>query len=185
VNRSKFTKGDTNADKMAELLLANKADVNAKNLQNETPLNVAAFTGQTDVAELLIGNRADVNNKNKMGDTPLHWAAANGKKDFVDLLLANRATVNAENNSGVTPLDCAVSNGHEVVAELLRQHGARATKTDAASGMVNLPVIPMRVPPSLGQPIQTIQFHPPILHFTGSGIGAIQAGLMNSMAGRR
>jgi hypothetical protein len=38
---------------MAELLLANKADVNAKDNNDDTPLHATAYNGRKDVAELL------------------------------------------------------------------------------------------------------------------------------------
>ena len=52
---------------VAELLLANKADVNAKDNDGETPLHMAAFKGHKDVAELLLANKADVNAKDNDG----------------------------------------------------------------------------------------------------------------------
>jgi ankyrin repeat protein len=39
---------------MVELLLANKADVNAKNNKGETPLRVVANKGKQGVADLLL-----------------------------------------------------------------------------------------------------------------------------------
>ncbi|MGB8888672.1 MAG: ankyrin repeat domain-containing protein [Candidatus Korobacteraceae bacterium] len=52
-----------NRKEVAELLIANKADVNAKNNRGWTPLDQAAFGGHTDVARLLLANNADVNAK--------------------------------------------------------------------------------------------------------------------------
>lgn len=71
---------------MAELLLASKANVNAKGNDGETPLYLAAFNGRKDVVELLLANKADVNTKNNKGETPLHSAAIMGCKDVAELL---------------------------------------------------------------------------------------------------
>ena len=48
---------------VAELLLANKAEVNAKNNNGGTPLHWAASRGHKDVVELLLANKAEVNAK--------------------------------------------------------------------------------------------------------------------------
>jgi ankyrin repeat protein len=62
------------------LLLANKADVDAKSNGGRTPLHEAAFSGYKDVVELLLANKADVNAKNNDGQTPLHGAAIWGTR---------------------------------------------------------------------------------------------------------
>ena len=64
---------------VAELLLANKADVNARTKKGQTPLHFVAIADHTDMAELLLGKGADVNAKDyKSGWTPLHFAARTG-----------------------------------------------------------------------------------------------------------
>src|SRR5262249_42722065 len=107
---------------VAQLLVAGKADVNAKNRFGETPLLEAARSGQSNVAELLLAHQADVKSKDNDGATPLLWAAKNGHKDVVELLVSD-SDVNARNNEGETALYCAARNGYENVVELLRQHG--------------------------------------------------------------
>jgi ankyrin repeat protein len=114
--------GDTGA---AELLLANKAEVNVTDNNGSTPLHMTAklkWHGNKGVAELLLANKAEVNVTDNNGHTPLHWAAANGHKDVVELLLSNKADVNAKDKDDHTPLHYATTRGHQHVAELLRQH---------------------------------------------------------------
>ena|ERR1017187_7419052 len=121
---------------VAELLLANKANVNAEandksggsywsSPRNWTPLHYAAGAGHRDVAELLLANKADVNPSANYNWTPLHEAATNGHRDVVELLLANGAEVNAISSNGRTPFHLA--QPHKDVAELLRQHGGKET----------------------------------------------------------
>jgi Ankyrin repeats (3 copies)/Ankyrin repeat len=111
---------------VAEFLLANKAEIDAKSNIGKTPLHLAAFAGRIDVVELLLANKANVNAKDNDGRTPLHWATLRGHKDLAALLLANGADVNANNPDlvfskdkyGETLLDRAAGYGHTEVAEL-------------------------------------------------------------------
>ena len=112
---------------VVELLLTNKAEVNAKDNNGGTPLLYATAGARWNVAQLLLANKAEVNAKDSDGRSPLHWAASMGHKDMAELLLTNKAEVNAKNNLGVTPLHYATAGGdnagYKDVVELLRQHG--------------------------------------------------------------
>ncbi len=59
---------------IAELLIAEGADVNAKGYLDGTPLHPAAWYGHKEVVELLIANGADVNAERVVYDKtiPLH-----------------------------------------------------------------------------------------------------------------
>ncbi len=116
---------------LVELLLVNKADVNAKNYWGETPLHRAVLGNQQEVATLLLAHGAEVNATTSSGMTPLHWATNRGHKEVVELLLANAVDVNAKDKSGWTPLDWALKNGHTAIAVLLRQHRTQASTASA------------------------------------------------------
>src|ERR1035441_8669986 len=117
---------------VVELLIANKADVNALN-QNSTPLRAAVMNRHPDEADLLIANNAQVTIfdaaaggymeivKSQLktnaalvtitddnGWTALQFAARNGHLDMVKLLLANKADVNATGRGGMTALRAAL-----------------------------------------------------------------------------
>ncbi|HVM61981.1 MAG TPA: ankyrin repeat domain-containing protein [Verrucomicrobiae bacterium] len=108
---------------VAELLLANKADVEAKAHGDWTPLLNAVFGGHKDLVELLLAHKADVNVEDNSGRTPLQVAAENGYTDIAALLLAHQAHVNAQNKDGMTPLHTATALGFkDLVVLLLANH---------------------------------------------------------------
>jgi hypothetical protein len=111
---------------VAELLLANKAEVDAKDNSGWTPLHAAAFNGHKEVAKLLLAHGADVNAKDSVGETPLGYAVLGCHRDVAELLLTNKAKVNSKDNLGFTPLDGALERDEpscKDVVTLLRQHG--------------------------------------------------------------
>jgi len=71
---------------LAQLLLAAKADVNARDANGNAPLHAAAYKGYMDVTELLLINGATVDAESRNGTTPLHWAVTEGHKGVADLL---------------------------------------------------------------------------------------------------
>jgi cytohesin len=139
---------------IAELLLANGADVNAKDEVGFTPLH---HVGSKDVAKLLLAKGANVNaeggpfggmtplegvasykdaevlevliangaNVKVGGGRALHYAAFQAHLPSVKVLLANGADVNARNEDGETSLRMAKRRGLRQLADLLRQHGGQ------------------------------------------------------------
>jgi len=115
---------------IVRFLLANRANVHAKDRNGRTPLFGAATCGFTGAAELLIKSGANVNVMDDMKETPLMPASGWGNNSVVLLLLANKADVNARDNNGETPLFQAVENGKEKTVELLLSNGADVSVPD-------------------------------------------------------
>ena len=114
---------------VTEYLLANHADVNAKDNQGRTPLHIAAQNGHKRLCEMLLAAGADVNAEDNDGYTPLHLAAIKGYLSVAETLLARGAQVNtaARDNHGATlnsPLASAAVVGSPAMVELLLAHGA-------------------------------------------------------------
>lgn len=60
---------------IAEFLISNGADVNAKaSIDGTTPLHWMAMSGQCELMELLISKGANVNARDDLGKTPLKYA---------------------------------------------------------------------------------------------------------------
>ena len=64
--------------------LAAGTDVDAKDMNGETSLPWAAYSGHKEIAELLLANGADANAKSRFGRTPLHIAAIAGHNEIVE-----------------------------------------------------------------------------------------------------
>ena len=118
---------------VAELLLANKADIEAKSYGGWTPLLNAVFGGHKDMVELLLANKADVNYQEAAGRSPLHVAAENGHTEIAALLLANGANVNAKTHNGYTPMHVAAVLGHKDLVDLLVANKSEFNIQDAAA----------------------------------------------------
>jgi ankyrin repeat protein len=116
----------SNGVEILKLLLASKADVNARAEYRETPLHMAAGDGNTVAVKLLAEHGADVNAQRRDRKTPLHLAASNGHIEIVKILIENKADVNAKDLYKNIPLMCAVAAKHKEVETFLRQQVAKA-----------------------------------------------------------
>ena len=80
---------------VALLLITHKADIEARNKYNSSPLHSAALNNSTEVAKLLIIHKADIEARNKYNRTPLE-VARNSYKDtkaVIGLLLKHAANI--------------------------------------------------------------------------------------------
>jgi len=95
----------SNNNEAAKLLIAKKADINAKTDLDLTPLHYAAENGSLDVMKTLIDNKAELNVQNIDGNTPLHLAGqANNIQAFLNLFFSG-ADAGIYNNRRKQPLD--------------------------------------------------------------------------------
>jgi len=125
---------------VAALLLDEGADVEARNRDGETPIDVARRSGRTNVLKLfppdiieaarsgdlaivqrfVEKDRSLVGRKDpEFGATPLHWAALKGHVDVVRYLLASGADASATNRQGETALKVAQRAEHSEVVRVL------------------------------------------------------------------
>lgn len=93
----------------------------------ETPLHLAAESGDVNLVRLLLDHGADVNARahsfeNQPGGSALHMAAAAGNLDVARLLLDRGANVNLQSSGAMTPLHSSMK--HPTMVKLLIDRGA-------------------------------------------------------------
>ncbi len=115
----------TNAIKTTRLLASSKGvDLDRTNLQDESPLMLAALNGNAEIVKYLVAQGAEVN---KTGWTPLHYAATKGDVNIIKFLLAQSAYIDSESPNGTTPLMMAARYGTFEAVKLLIEEGADPT----------------------------------------------------------
>lgn len=108
--------------KVAETLFKHPStEIDAANLNAETPLMMAALRGELDWCKRLVARGATLS---RDGWTPLHYAAAGPNPDAVAWLVAQRAPLDARSPNGTTPLMMAAGYGTEKGADVLLGAGA-------------------------------------------------------------
>ena len=99
-------------------LLDNGADVNARSIDNETPLMVASQSSDVETVTLLIEQGAYVDLQDEKDNTALHNAVSSKSEEIVGTLL-NAGASNLCNSQGMTPLLLACSRGCVAMVENL------------------------------------------------------------------
>lgn len=142
---------DNNLDAIKDCI-ANGADLNYVNDDNDTALNKATFWGRLDIAKFLIEKGADVNKGDKFNVTPLMVAAHREELDIAKFFIEKGANVNAKNGDNYTALHYTTypssdgmktSNSYDLnqkydlnlkIAKLLIEHGADVNAQDDNQG---------------------------------------------------
>ena len=128
--------------KEATRLIDSDTDVNELDINDLTPLHIAAEWGHIKIVYLLLSKGANINAQNKTTrNTPLHFAAIWNNIEIARMLLNNGANVNTLNIDDETPLDFAIIFNKEKTAKLLIEHGAKIYKQEYVTGFTNPEII--------------------------------------------
>lgn len=112
-------------------LLAQGADINARDGLKNTALHLAIKRGDVGILQLLCNNsKIDVNVKNDMGRTGLEIAVRKDDLTMTNIMIEAGADLNIINKSGKTALHAAVKNNNTEMIECLLKNGANVNARD-------------------------------------------------------
>ncbi|KPP75000.1 serine/threonine-protein phosphatase 6 regulatory ankyrin repeat subunit A-like [Scleropages formosus] len=117
-----------------EVLVQSLLDLDVRNSQGRTPLDLAAFKGHVECVDVLINQGASILVKDyTLKRTPIHAAAINGHSECLRLLIGNtdlQTAVDIQDGNGQTPLMLSVLSGHTDCVYSLLNKGASVEAKD-------------------------------------------------------
>ena len=116
--------------RLAIFLISKGATIEDRNTNADTPLLVAATTGDKEIVQLLLDSGAKVNVQNKTSGTPLTSSMLLGQSDVAMLLLQKGASITVTNHAGQTPIHVASLAGLPMVVKQLIVKGANVNVQD-------------------------------------------------------
>ncbi|KAJ3195221.1 hypothetical protein HK101_000815 [Irineochytrium annulatum] len=124
---------------IVKYLLAEGADVKARNLNKQTPLHLAANLKSSDVASMLLDAKPDLDAVDLRHETPLLIAAKQDGHRVMAELLRRGADVNTSDDDGITPIILACQKGDDKMFGLLLGSKAslKHTTTDGATPLIS------------------------------------------------
>ena len=123
-------KTTNNTIECCKILLANKININAKNVWGRTPLIGALVAFRYNLAKVLIAHNADVNSCDSQGLSPVILCCSYGNLELLQLLVQNGASINQPNSSGKSALHYAIVGNHTDIMDFLMEKGCNIDTID-------------------------------------------------------
>jgi ankyrin repeat protein len=107
------------------------ADINLRDSNGYTALNLAAWTGQPKIVKILLDHGANIEATDAKGRSPLLDAAYMGRLDLLKVLLENKANINSQDSDGNSAVIVAAT------PETLEDAGDEAAHVRVINFLVN------------------------------------------------
>lgn len=114
-----------------ELLLEGKVDIEAKDVDGQTALYLAAKRGHKKIVKMLLERGADIEAKDDNEQTALYLAALRDHEQTVEVLLKKEADIETKDADGQTALHLAALGGCKKIVKMLLKKGADIEAKDA------------------------------------------------------
>jgi ankyrin repeat protein len=119
---------------IVKYLLEQKADIEIKNNEGNTPLHVAVLNHRLEVIHYLVEqSTVNLNTPGNRGNTALHFAMtirdAKFSLEIVKYLLEKKAILKVKNRDGHTPINLAIINRHYEIIQYLRKKNYKRNKS--------------------------------------------------------
>ena len=111
--------------KEAGLLIKSGVDLNIRDNDGRTALQLAIIWGKYDMAEMLIKNGAKVDNQDEKGRTATYYATKIENVELLDLLVKNGADVDIQDEFGISPVVMAIADKKHKVLDCLIENSKR------------------------------------------------------------
>ena len=119
---------------VVRLLLRWGSDINAQNINGETPLHWSSAHGKLDVVKFLVTHGANVDNSTTRELlTPLHTAVQNRHMAVVSCLLSSNASPDSRDVYHRTPRMLAKQNGFDEIVALIDSYIPPESESESAA----------------------------------------------------
>ncbi len=116
--------------KIADMLLAAGADIDARDKAGNAPIHVTCRSGSKQLLALLIEKGANLTVTNNAGLRPINLATLMGHVELVRLLIDHGVDVMTPGSFGETPLHFASFRGYTDTVKILLENGADPSALD-------------------------------------------------------
>ncbi|MEE9443201.1 MAG: ankyrin repeat domain-containing protein [candidate division Zixibacteria bacterium] len=113
-----------NLEQVKLILNQNPDQLNVKNANGMTPLNLAAYRRQAEIVKELLDLGADASIGDNENSLPIHNAAVSGDTLIIGILLSHGVNIDAQDVNNMTPLLFAISFRKYEAANFLLAHKA-------------------------------------------------------------